>query len=272
MPAGQRTRHDIQRAQRRLDNVRHLGKPAGAFLAAGHIAVGGPCRRDPASPEPRQIFLCRRMPPHRVIHRRRHHHRRGGRQQDGRRQVIGKPARGARDQVRGCRHDQHEIRLAGKSDMTHLGLVGQREQLGKDFLAGQRRQAQRSDEFACGPGHDSGHADIVVLKAPRHFQRLVGGDAATDHKKHPFPAEQCAGQVRNGAFARDRKACRINLVAAGAKGLADRAVRPPRQRALCQIVADGAWPDAKKLLQRLPPAKCGDDCRKIRNIHSNLTP
>ena len=62
----------------------------------------------------------------------------------------------------------------------------------------------------------------------------------------------------------------IDPVAARPQRLADRCMRALWQNTPGKIVADGAWTDTKKVLQRLAPAKRGDDRRKIMFFHDRI--
>ena len=146
--------------------------------------------------------------------------------------------------------------------MSHLGLVGQREQVRIGFFAGQGGQAERGDELPRPGGYHAGNGNIVVLQPPRHFQRLVGGDPAADDQQHAAPAVP-----RAIAAADDGEASRVDMIAARFERGADRRVGMARQLPACQIVADRARPDAKKVLKRLPPAKSGDERWQITFIH-----
>ena len=146
--------------------------------------------------------------------------------------------------------------------MAHLGLVGQREQIGEGLVRCQGGQAERGDEFPGAAGHHTGDRHIVILQAARHFERLVGGDAAAHDQQHA--AAGCdVGLFRIGKH----KASRVDLPAARAQGFADRRVGALWQRSPRKVIADGAGADPEKVLQRLPPAKRGDDGGKITVFH-----
>ena len=248
--------------KRSFDNEVRLAEPACTFLAAGHVAGGRPDKGDAACPKPCEILLCRRMAPHRRVHCRCHQHRCRGRKEDRRRKVVRKPVRRARHQVRCRRRHQHEIGFAGEADMSHLGLVGQREQVRIGFFAGQGGQAERGDELPRPGGHHAGNGNIVVLQPPRHFQRLVGGDPAADDQQHAAPAVP-----RAIASTDDGEASRVDMIAARLERGADRRMGMAWQFPARQIVADRAGTDAEKVLERLPPAKSGDKRWQITFVH-----
>ena len=74
------------------------------------------------------------MFPHANIHRRRSHHVLVGGQQHGGGQVVADALRHFRQNICGRRRDEHQIGIARKLDMSHLGFVGQGKQISIDLV------------------------------------------------------------------------------------------------------------------------------------------
>jgi hypothetical protein len=77
--------------------------------------------------------------PHPHIHRRRDQHGLVGGQQQRRSQIVGMAGGHLRHQIGGGGRDDHQIGGAAEFDVTHLGLVGQIEQIAIDLAPGQGR-------------------------------------------------------------------------------------------------------------------------------------
>ena len=167
------------------DNVERGGHAPCPLFAASRIAAIRTDEMDAAILQARQIILCRRMRPHRRIHRWCHHHRRRCCQQNRARQIIGNAGNGARHQIGRGRHNKHKIGFAGKADMSHLGFVSERKQIGIDLFTGQSRQAERGDELLCRTRHNAGDMKAVILQTAGELERFIGSDAAADNQGDP---------------------------------------------------------------------------------------
>ena len=107
--------------------------------------------------------------------------------------VVRQSARGTgKDIGRGGR-DQHEIAIARKADMPHLGLVRQRENIGMHFILGKRRDRKRRHELRAAGGKDAAHIQPCVAQAADKLQSLVRGNAARNDQEDA-PALQGLGQ------------------------------------------------------------------------------
>ena len=60
---------------------------------------------------------------------------------------VASPPRHLGENVRRRRHDDDEVRLARQADVAHFRLVGEREQIRVDLLAGERGHRERRDEL-----------------------------------------------------------------------------------------------------------------------------
>jgi hypothetical protein len=158
-------------------------------LAAGKVARVRSEHGDAVGAEARDVAPGRGVVPHLRVHRRADHHRLVGRQQHGGGKVVGKARGHLCDQVGGRRRDDHEIGLARQPDVAHLGLVGQREELGEDLVAGKRRGGQGRDELLGAVGHDAAHGGLPLPQRADQLQRAVGGDAAGDDEQDALALE-----------------------------------------------------------------------------------
>jgi len=122
----------------RSDDLQRLGHAACAAFILGKGSGIGSDLAYAARREPRQILVRRLMFPHAVIHRRRDEDRLVGREQGGRGEIVGKPARHFREDIRRSRRDDEKIAFLRQAQMPHLALVGQREEVGIGFLARKR--------------------------------------------------------------------------------------------------------------------------------------
>jgi hypothetical protein len=84
----------------------------------------------------------------------------------------------------------HQIGDPAELDMTHLGLVGQVEQVVIGFLARQRGHGQGGHELRCRTGQHRRHRAARLADQPDQLQALVGGDAAADDQQYPFSLHQ----------------------------------------------------------------------------------
>ena len=87
-----------------------------------------------------------------------------------------------RQEVRGRRCDEHEIRLVGEADVVDLALFTGVEEVATHRLAGHGLQRERRDE-ALGLGRE-GAANFVAraLQGAHEFGRLIGGDSPRDRE------------------------------------------------------------------------------------------
>ena len=175
----------------RGDDLQRLGHAAHAAFILGERPGIGPDLLDAARCEPRQILLRRFMFPHAEIHRRRDEDRLVGRQQRGRGEIVGDAGGDFRDDIRRRRRDDEEIAFLRQAQMAHLALIGQREEIGIGFLAGERRGRERRDELLRARGQDAAHARAALLEAPDEIERLISGNAARDDQQDA-PAVQHA--------------------------------------------------------------------------------
>jgi len=118
------------------------------------------------------------MRPHLHVHRRRHQYRGGGGEEDRGREVVGKAGRHLRQEVGGRRSHDHQVGIACQPNVPHLALIGEREQVLVDLLAGERGQSQRRDHLAPAGGEDGTHACAPFAQPADEVETLVGGDAA----------------------------------------------------------------------------------------------
>ena len=174
------------------------------------------------------------MLPHRRVHRRGHEHRGCRGEKNGCGEVISKSVSRPRHEIGGCRGNNYKIRLTGKPDMAHLGLIGEGKQVGIDLPCGQGGKAKWGDELLCAFGHDAGHIDIVILQAARHLKRLISGNAASNDQQYTL-AMSVNSATGGGAcatndlsLAKNFKASRINLIATKAQCLTHRGMGPLR--------------------------------------------
>ena len=155
-------------------------------FTAGHVTFIRADAVDTIGLERGDVSLVRRMQPHAHIHRGRNQHRRVGRQQQCRCQVIGVATGHLGHQI-GCRRrNDDQIGGARQLYVTHLGLVGQVEQIGIDLLGRQRGGGQRRHEFLRCPGEDWCHAAACFADQPDQFQRLESSYPAANNQKNAF--------------------------------------------------------------------------------------
>ena len=181
-----RQRNDGPDRQCSLDgshDVERFGHAAGTEFAAGHDPLLGPDREDAVVLEQREVALGRRMEPHPDIHGRREENPLVGREEQRAREVIGDALRHLGHEIGGgwC-HDQ-QVGRAGQFDMTHFGLVGQREQVVVDPFSCKARDRQGGDESLGGCRHHGPDATASFTKTPHEVKSLVGRDAAADHQE-----------------------------------------------------------------------------------------
>jgi hypothetical protein len=155
----------------------------GPRLALGQRAAVRPDDRGAARRQRRDVALGRGRVPHHVVHRRRQQQRPVGRQQHRRGEVVGDAERRLGDQVGGRGRDDHEVAAAREPDMADLVLVGQREKVGEDALARQRRHRERRHEFLRRAGQDAAHRRPALAQAADKLERLVRRDPAGDHEQ-----------------------------------------------------------------------------------------
>ena len=225
VPAGQGTvrgplgRRNPEQALDRLDQLRHLGHPAGTGLAPfRHLAGLGPYEMDAVGLQQRHVAARGGREPHARVHRRRHQHRPVGGEQQRRGEVVGMPAGHPGDEVGGGRRHHDQVGVAREPDVADLALGVEVEQLGEHRLVAERPHRQRRDELLRGPGHHGQHLDRQPLaQAADQLQALVGRDAAADDENDAFllraVSHRTASAVARGLQALARAASLARVLA-----------------------------------------------------------
>ena len=112
------------------------------------------------------------------------------------------PCANLREDIGGGGRDEQKIDalrdgdvLDGAFDVGGRGVVGA-EHFGDDFLAGERGEGERSDEFLGGAGHHDLHVELFLLQAADEFRGFVGSDSAGDAQSdlHRSEARAAASQ------------------------------------------------------------------------------
>ena len=154
---------------------------ASSAISAGSGSRPGPVSRPVSRPEAgsmttdaavaqqRHVVPRGRVLPHLGVHRGREQHRAAGREQRGGQQVVGAAVRGAGQQVRRRRGDDHEVRLLAQLDVRHRRDVG--EHPGVHGLPGQRLERGGADELAA--------PTPWAARGPRARSRSAAGAART---------------------------------------------------------------------------------------------
>ena len=122
--------------------------------------------------------------PHDAIHRRREHDGRLGGEAQRRQEIIGAAAGQTRDEIRARGCYQHELRPAGKFDVTHGGFRRAVPQVAAGGPAGHRLEAYGCDEPLRACGHHHLHFGAALGQPAHQLRTLVGGDAAGDAEQN----------------------------------------------------------------------------------------
>ena len=113
------------------------------------------------------------MLPHVHIHRRCDDHRRGRGEVQRSQKIVGDAAREFGDDVCGGRSNEQEIGALRHRNVLDGALEvggasgGIAEEVGDDFLAGERGEGKRRDKLARGASHHHLHGETVLLKPAR---------------------------------------------------------------------------------------------------------
>ena len=134
------------------DNFRRLRHASRPKFAASHLPFVGPDKAHATGLEAGDICGGCRVLPHAQVHCRCGQDRLVGRQEQGRGQIVGETIGELCQAVGGCRCNHQQIRGAGKLDVTHLGLIGEGEEVAIDLVAAQRRHRERCHERRAGFG------------------------------------------------------------------------------------------------------------------------
>ena len=173
----------------RGQNLRRLGETPRPEFAARHWPLVRTDDGNASARQRAQICLGGRMLPHPHIHRGRRQHGLVGRQQQRGGEVVRNPRCHARQDVRGCRCNHHQVGGARQLNMPHLAFVGQREQVGIDLVLTQRLQRQWRDKLAGRFGQNAGHAASIGPQKPDQLQRFVSCDPARNDEQDALAAQ-----------------------------------------------------------------------------------
>ena len=163
-----RSRLKVQHFAHRGDDLFLAGEAAGAGHAAGEVAFVGIDDVHSARAQHLDIFLRRRVIPHVDVHRRRDDDRRGGGEIQRGQKIVGDAAREFGEDVGGGGRDEQEIGALRDGDVfdgaVEIGFAAGfgGKQIGDDFLAAERGEGQRRDEFARAAGHHDLHGEAVL--------------------------------------------------------------------------------------------------------------
>ena len=142
------------------------------------------------------------MQPHAQIHRRGGEHLLVGREQKRRGKIVGKTVGELRQEIGGRRRDDQKVGVARQFDVTHLGFVGQREEIVVDLVARETRDGERRHEFGGRLGHGGAHMGAAFAQTADQVEHLVGGDAAADDEKDALAGERAHGGLELGVKSR----------------------------------------------------------------------
>ena len=160
--------------------------PDARFTLLCHLTRIGSDEGHSVGLELAHVALRRLVAPHGGVHCRRRQDGRARGEQNRARKVVRLPLRHAREQIRRCRRDHHQIRFPRQADVTDLALTLEIEEIGRHALVADRPHRERSDELLRRLGHDTAHTDPALGEAPDEIEAFVGGDAAADHQKDTF--------------------------------------------------------------------------------------
>jgi hypothetical protein len=105
---------------------------------------------------------------------------------------VGEAGRHLGQEVGGRRGDDHEVGLAGQTQMPHLALLGQREKVGVNALGAERGGGERRHEMSRALRHDDAHHCATLAQAADQIEAFIGGDAARDDQQNPPALERQA--------------------------------------------------------------------------------
>ena len=109
-----------------------------------------------------------------------------GRQAQRREQIVGQPAREAREEVRARRRDQHQVGPARELDVSH-GRFGRRvPQLAAHAAPETAWKVVAVTNSPRRRGHHDLHFGAVLAQPPHQVRALVGGDAAGHTEQDAF--------------------------------------------------------------------------------------
>ena len=140
------------------------------------------------------------MRQHVGVHRRGQEHRSCSGKVEGSKEVIGHSASELADDVGRRRRHQQQVHLGGQSDVIDVGIDAGRELIGRDAPLRDRLERQGADEPLRVGGHHRRHVVSPLLETARHFDRLVGADAAADSQcdqRHGQSPPELPGGRRN---------------------------------------------------------------------------
>jgi hypothetical protein len=130
------------------------------------------------------------MEPHPDVHRRRHQDLLVGRQERGRGEVARDPLRHLRHQVGRRRRDDEKVGIARQLDVSHLGLVGEREQVRVHLVLGQGGDRQRRHERLARLGEDRPDMGAALPEPADQIEALIGRDAPADDEEDALALER----------------------------------------------------------------------------------
>ena len=160
------------------DDLVGLRKPALSNPAARQVALARLDEPHAARGERVEILPDRLVREHLRVHRRRDEHRRprGGIQR--RQEIVGDPVRELADDIRRGGRDEQQIDCRRERDVLDVGIHAPRKLVGDDVAARDRLEGDRADELRRGVRHDRDDFVATFLQPARHFDGLVGANAA----------------------------------------------------------------------------------------------
>ena len=161
-----------------FDEVFRLHEAARANLPTSHVPIRRSPNMDPARHERLNIRLRRRVAPHDRVHSGRYCDWTVGSEQGCGSQVIGKTVGHLGHKVRAGGRHKDQIGFTSQTDMPHLRLVLEAEEIFVDGVLGQAGQRQRRDELRTALGQDRHDGRTGVLEPADQDGRLVGRDPA----------------------------------------------------------------------------------------------
>src|SRR5262249_10646689 len=90
-------------------------------------------------------------------------------------------------------------------DMTHLALVGEREQVLIDLALAQCRDRERGHEHGPAAGQDRTQDDAALAQPADQLQALIGGDAAGYNQQDALAGQNGRSPAPGGASCGTRK-------------------------------------------------------------------
>ncbi len=166
------------------DDIGHFRQTARTDFAAGGATDARFDNAIAALAQNFEVLLHGGIRQHHRVHRRREHHRLVGRQQHGRGKVVRQTACRARDDIRRCRRDQNQIAFTRKADMPHFGFIGERENIGMDFILRKRGHRQGRNKLRAARCQDAAHIKPCIAQPPYQIQPLIRRNAARNNQEH----------------------------------------------------------------------------------------